>query len=153
MAAQELIVAIDADNSTLGPAYYFHSTFDAIAVVPSSTGSKRAVSMQKQQTQVPVGDQPLFCLWNSTLIEGFIFPVEGVIFPGVPAAGSYPQLIKLQLRWVADSTVTPYCQEMQILDDGTAGLVTDSSGQAIQSTLNVTENPSSDCSCTWWNGD
>ncbi len=51
---------------------------------------------------------------------------------------SFPKVVKIEERRNAQNPVQPYCQQMQILDNNTPGLLRDQAGQLIR--VNLTEN-------------
>lgn len=102
------------------------------------------------------GDKPWFCYWNSTLMETFIYPNVTVGGSSTPTASStgaaasatsntpseasgadymsqfysfYPQVIRMEERRIpSNNAVQPYCIQMQILNNGQASPVTNSTG-------------------------
>ena len=51
----------------------------------------------------------------------------------------YPKVIKIEERRQAEHAVGPYCQQMQVLNDGSVGQVTNQSGDLVIVHLNETE--------------
>ncbi|KAI9870060.1 MAG: hypothetical protein M1830_004732, partial [Pleopsidium flavum] len=113
------------------------------------------------------GEKPWFCFWNSTLLEGFIYinqnssaaclnassssAASSTIASTMPQSSSlssssppppappspYPKVVKIEERRHTNNAVEPYCQQMQVLNDGNVNSVPDSSGQPI--TVSLTE--------------
>lgn len=85
------------------------------------------------------GHRPWYCYWNNTILEGFIYVTQnsskalGSSLDAPPPTASdaalpsgsvpYPKKVKLVERRMASTptTVQPYCQQMQVLDDLTIG--------------------------------
>jgi len=53
----------------------------------------------------------------------------------------YPYLVKIEERRLPDNTITPYCQQYQILDNGGYNWVADADGQAIVISLDEDDPP------------
>lgn len=240
----------DNDDPSRGPAFYFQSFYDKLVVVPqtalpSSSGSGSGSNSKRSPFtldpawhtvhQIASGEEPWFCFWNGTFLEGFIYanytqtsissshtpsstshpttaggalssysssslitsspmqthtPSSSSISGTSPTAtshvarqtsggGEYSNLqtfgysVKIEERRIAGSP-QPYCQKMQILDDGTAGVVIDpNTGSAITVTLGESDPSYSayqsadlsssklrkrsdtvpgGCHCQWWGG-
>ncbi|KAI9815272.1 MAG: hypothetical protein M1827_002752 [Pycnora praestabilis] len=58
-----------------------------------------------------------------------------------PSSSIFPKVIKLEERRVVGTSdyITPYCQQMQVLDDGNVGVVPGPNGTPVIVTLNETE--------------
>lgn len=226
------------DNEAVadGPAYYFQAFYDKLVVLPetaltapSTNNKKRQQGIQldqgwlQQKTAAQPGDKPWFCVWNNTLLEGFIYvqkpaasstslttasaqsttapsysspmpttsmtpimtgPVGGSptdiitttftmpsttgVWTGQLSAYSiwssyaaqhdqdsggnpnkrqtyeeglydtlqkYPYLVKIEERRLSGNTVTPYCQQYQVLNDGAYNWVQGPDGGPIIITL------------------
>jgi len=187
---QPLQVVTDLDNPAAGPAYQFQAFYSKLVVAspdafqPSSVGGndnrKREAELDPywfiRHETIPAGEQPWFCFWNQTLLEGFIYIKQnsssanatntmqgsashhgasytGTLtsscpptstpsptssgpysftpsYPDSPQNGGmfsnpYPEyqyIITIEERRIPGST-PPYCQKMQILDDGKAGFL------------------------------
>lgn len=214
----QFLTVTDIDDTALGPAFYFEAFYDKLVVVPAASipysgfnsNSKRDPSFTvppkwHTQHEIAAGEQPWFCYWNSTFVEGFIYTnnytgsngntasvsispssASPVMASSASAASAsqtsssklrrtyqgadyntlsaFGYVVKIEERRTAGSP-QPYCQKMQILDDGTAGVVVNTStGQPIVIDLSE-EDPSitayqtatSDevpggCHCQWWSG-
>lgn len=181
---------------------------------PAPTGSSR-MAKRFWAPLVKPGDQPWYCYWNNTVVEGFIYMSEnstswftnktasgqGRVYKGVKRADTgsstnapsssvpyttvppatlsatssssassssptgnnngngnggngggpphpyynwpdlevYPYIVKLEERRTTGDTFQPYCQKMQILNDGTAAPVMDpESGMPILRNISAT---------------
>lgn len=89
----QFLTVQDQDDKQNGPAFYFQQFYDKVVVVPEaalttsiSKNRKRgwysngwsvpeAWHNRKQLAAVP-GEKPWFCVWNETLLEGFIYVTE-----------------------------------------------------------------------------
>ncbi|KAI9850291.1 MAG: hypothetical protein M1838_005933 [Thelocarpon superellum] len=96
------------------------------------------------------GDQPWYCYWNDTILQGFIYvtqdsstvnrraaatttaasgaapsttPATPNSSPSQSSLAPYPKVVKIEDRRAQDPafTVQPYCTQMQVLEDGTVG--------------------------------
>ena len=247
------IAVKDNDDPQQGPALYFQAFYDKVVVAApdafpygQSTSKRRrgrdhvkdAQSFRMPPAwhtrhQIVAGEQPWFCYWNGTFIEGFIYaknttagsassassssssssPTSGpftststilevsgphttstVTGSGATATswtssvanvargyvgdyyGQLPQLdyiVKIEERR-APGSPQPYCQKMQILNDGTAGAVSDpdtgspikillgeedppysayqSSSASSSSKIKRADTTPGGCHCQWWSG-
>nr|OQO24843.1 hypothetical protein B0A51_10330 [Rachicladosporium sp. CCFEE 5018] len=82
----------DNDDLAKGPAFYFEQTYDKIVVVPENTFAvppDANAKAKRQNWQLPPGwgqqrqvvnpgERPWFCVWNNTVIEGFIYVTEPI---------------------------------------------------------------------------
>lgn len=83
----------DTDDLSKGPAFYFEQTYDKIVVLPEETfqvppdANSKKVKRQNfelppgwghQREVVNPGEKPWFCVWNNTLLEGFIYVTEPI---------------------------------------------------------------------------
>lgn len=227
-AFAQFITVQDNEDTGAGPAFYFQQTYDKIVVLEENAFPSRSTKSKRQafelpspwsnQKQVAVGEQPWFCIWNNTFIEGFIYVEETANLTGSPSSSYlaaisaapsstasststsylmpssttssptstsypptsssttstgptysspveqlnpyatpspssssflppvvrprdmsdlynqlqyYPLVVKLEERRVPTNGVGAYCQKMQVLNDGTAGIVTDDDGNAV----------------------
>ena len=96
-----------------GPAYYFGQTYDKIVLLPESafpqpsggpSSNKRDFQLpngwNKQRQAINHGEKPWMCIWNNTLIEGWIYVEQNITssFPittssssiSMPTANSTP---------------------------------------------------------------
>jgi hypothetical protein len=92
----------EAGEDDKGPAFYFGQTYDKIVLlpesafpVPSGVQKKRDYHMpsgfMKNRQLVGRGDKPWMCVWNDTLIEGWIY-VEQNITSNLPITTSSSSL-------------------------------------------------------------
>lgn len=104
-----LQLVTDMDDTSAGPAFQFQVFYPKLVVASPSlfeADSDDAVSKRDEmhwskdfstrRQRVPTGDQPWFCYWNSTLLEGFIY-----IQQNVSANAS------VTTSWTASATATP----------------------------------------------
>ncbi|OJJ51515.1 hypothetical protein ASPZODRAFT_127598, partial [Penicilliopsis zonata CBS 506.65] len=147
-ATQSLSMMFDTSELALGPALFFYTYIDKLVIVPqgsfpTSGSSKRAITERdvlasswnvKQVSKA--GDLPYFCWWNSTVMEFFLYINESTTATNTTAAttaaattGSsqkvkrdsledYPRRIKIEEKRDYAEALAPYCQQMQVLDDG-----------------------------------
>ncbi|CAK1360124.1 hypothetical protein CB0940_06226 [Cercospora beticola] len=92
----QFLTVQDQDDKQNGPAFYFQQFYDKVVVVPeaaltTSSGSKRRMKRgwyspgwklpeawaSRKQLATP-GEKPWFCVWNETLLEGFIYVTESL---------------------------------------------------------------------------
>ncbi|KAK3071877.1 hypothetical protein LTR53_007832 [Teratosphaeriaceae sp. CCFEE 6253] len=79
---------------------------------------------------------------------------------------TYPYIVKIEERRLRGNTVTPYCQQYQVLDDGNYNWVADAGGNPITIQLDETDpsykaestkikargNVAGECHCQWMSG-
>ena len=102
-------------------------------------------------------DRPWLCFWNGTYLDGFIYTSENVDDLGeaesstaqaaAPSSISkretrlnlpeYPRAIKIEERRRKYNAVQPYCQQMQVLQNGQLGTVTREDGVTLN-IVNIT---------------
>lgn len=93
----QFITVQDNDDPANGPAFYFQQFYDKVVVVPEdaiSTGSLNKEKRQQgyfkpgfeipaawklQKQAVSPSEQPWFCVWNGTFLEGFIYVQENIV--------------------------------------------------------------------------
>ena len=103
-------------------------------------------------------DRPWVCYWNQTILDGFIYVTENVdttagaqpVSAQSSAPGGsrkrqvplnlppYPKAIKIEERRNGHNPFPPYCQQMQVLQDGTLGTVPKADGTL--NIVNITES-------------
>lgn len=102
LALQSLQLVSDLDYRALGPAYHFATRYDKLVILrsddltPGSGLPKRQEDKGsfRQRFQVRPGDQPWFCYWNQTYIEGYVYVQDNstaasfAAFPTQPPMGS-----------------------------------------------------------------
>lgn len=90
----QFLTVQDQDDKQNGPAFYFQQFYDKVVVVPeaaistsSSDKIKRALyspewsvpeAWQRRKQRAFPGEKPWFCVWNETLLEGFIYVTESL---------------------------------------------------------------------------
>lgn len=151
---QTLNMKIDTSDVSLGPALFFFTLVDKLVIVPEdvfSAGSMKqslaSNAFQQRRVAVP-GQKPWFCWWNSTTIEFFLYINQTTRDSHTSATATtdsnlrastatphkrgeteiYPRRIKIEERRDFPFAPAPYCQQMQVLYDGKAGVL---SGQVI----------------------
>ncbi|RAH87205.1 hypothetical protein BO86DRAFT_301636 [Aspergillus japonicus CBS 114.51] len=115
---------------------------------PTHASSKRSLSedellatMLVRKDVAKAGDKPWFCWWNSTIIEFFLYineTTKDAQYSATATSGSgsssntntnskrdavsdYPRRIKMEEKREYPGAPSPYCQQMQVLDDGSVG--------------------------------
>ncbi|QIW95160.1 hypothetical protein AMS68_000678 [Peltaster fructicola] len=97
-----LVPVMDNDDPNLGPAYLFQSTYDKVVVLANNTFSysqngKRDNAPSLPWTPLPdwmprrkqlamSGEQPWFCFFNSTFVEGLVYVQRPAVMSTTPAA-------------------------------------------------------------------
>ena len=93
-----LTLVTDTNNPSRGPAYFFQQTYDKIVILNSTaflpqntkrelvgaeklSPETRDVIMPRNPVMATPGDQPWFCFWNNTILEGFIYVNESISDP------------------------------------------------------------------------
>jgi len=87
------LTVLDNDAPSEGPAFYFSQQYDKVVVVPPEaialplyTSSSnvhqrdRAWGNLKDLDPPAAGEQPWFCVWNNTFLEGFIYVTQQANF-------------------------------------------------------------------------
>lgn len=171
----------DLDFRGYGPAWHFSSLYDKVVVLPpdefSAGQSKKKARGEtgpsfRHRFQVQPGDNPWYCIWNSTYIEGYLYVTDNSTAanmsntppsstgnaPGTPTNATptaattqlpdrrsthrrddatrfrfpfpYPRIIKIEERRLPNAP-KPYCQKMQLLDNGQIAPASDSNGKSI----------------------
>ena len=101
-----------------GPAYFFQSAFDFLV----NRHEDNSIDTEPGAA-VQVGDRPIFCYWNATLLEVAVFVNET---SDAASSSSSDAALPLSPKVVEMRNTTwntgprPYCQQMQILADGSA---------------------------------
>ena len=97
----------DIDNPSAGPAYFFQQIYNKVVVLPEDTFSaspeKRSLEDAEQSynlfeergdpsrfwyQETAPGDKPWVCVWNNTIIEGFIYILENTTLASQSNASS-----------------------------------------------------------------
>lgn len=145
---QSLSLMMDSSDLSLGPAWSFFSLFDKLVIVPqdtfpSSAASKRSVQEDEvlstsyyRRKAAQSGDKPWFCWWNSTVMEFFLYANEttkesrdgpsATLLEAEPSQTSgsskstpdFPRRIKMEEKRDYPEAQAPYCQQMQVMDNG-----------------------------------
>ena len=117
---------------------------------------------------VTIADKPWYCFWNGTFLEGFIYVtqnegssstsnaaaassfVSATTTAGLPrgkrqaglstSGTTFPKVIKIEERRPLRNPPQPYCQQMQIMNDGRPSPY-EPQGQPIIANLTETEPP------------
>lgn len=76
----------DLDDPRRGPAFYFNSFYDKLVVLPEDAFGPAHIQKRdgyfqdggppgwgRRRQIVPPGQQPWFCYWNNTFVEGFLY--------------------------------------------------------------------------------
>jgi hypothetical protein len=130
------VLAADDEDVEWGPTYFFQTSYDKIIILPETTGvGTRDVRSLSTRDVTQPGDLPWFCFWNSSLLEVFIYinltsssgakstsTSTSAISPTGTASSinqAYPKVVKVE-NSATNSSINPYCQQMQILSDGSA---------------------------------
>ncbi|KAF1837341.1 hypothetical protein BDW02DRAFT_586763 [Decorospora gaudefroyi] len=79
--SKPLELVSDLDYKAYGPAYHFSARYDKLVILPpeelnyslGSAFTKRQSGKFRQRFEVKSGDNPWFCYWNQTYIEGYIY--------------------------------------------------------------------------------
>jgi hypothetical protein len=177
---QGTTMALDIGDPGRGPAYFFHLAYDKVVVLPEkdltpSGGNKRRYHDDvpfdvspinnpyqggypgiSQKNTVRPGDLIWVCVWNNTLLEGFVYITQKssnsslsssissvTAGPSASPAPStqippFPYVVKIEERRIPaiPSQPEPYCQKMQVLDNGLLGNWVNSTGGPAVETLN-----------------
>lgn len=188
----------DSDTPNKGPAYSFCHSYNKTVIVRQedlpggSQASKRsfmrrwlsdddglkdpASLFERDSSQFPysqyakAGEQPWYCFWNDTSLEGFVFvtqnaenntgesrpypsvAVTSAATPSAPYQGrakrqaptnlsAYPKIIKIEERRSVHNAIRPYCQQMQILYNQQLGFTVPGSDSPLTIQLDETEAP------------
>lgn len=178
ISASELQLVTDLDYRGYGPAWHFAGRYDKVVVLQNEEFAA-GINLRKRDNdpnkpsfrhrfQVMPGDQPWYCIWNATYIEGYIYVTDnstaatmtsyptpnptdpfngmmpesselvsssGTVSPSATppptkrdpqqsATGPnfrfpfpYPRIVKIEERRLPGGP-QPYCQKMQLLDNG-----------------------------------
>ncbi|GAM91472.1 hypothetical protein ANO11243_095230 [Dothideomycetidae sp. 11243] len=167
-----LVVVTDPDRPTMGPAFQFQIPYTKVVVAlpgslepayinmttgqPAPAPSSATGPSITQHFWMPLtqpGDQPWFCYWNNTMLEGFIYAHDNstswfdssTVCP--PSQWShnawaqlpfFPLVVKVVERRQPGDTSQPFCQKMLIGADGTPSPILNPSGQPYQTQIQVT---------------
>lgn len=157
-----LKLVMDTTDLSLGPALSFFTFFDKLVVVPedtfsSSDVSKRSISENDvlagihRKRSSDIGDRPWFCWWNGTSMEFFLYlnqttrdwrsdhdSATKTSSKDSPTRRSdaplpnYDRRIKIDEKRDNADAQSPYCQQMQVMHDGSIESVsTDTIGISV----------------------
>lgn len=128
---QPMKLVLDLDLKAYGPAYHFAARYNKLVILRPeelnfSVGSGRVKRQDdkgfRQKFQVRPGDNPWYCYWNDTFIEGYIYSEDNstaasfTAFP-TPASSNSPSPTAMDSAAVAAATATgiPSISNTQIL--------------------------------------
>lgn len=138
-----------------GPAFYFGQTYDKIVLLPESAFPVPSGAPRKRDFQMPPGwnrnrqvvnhgDKPWMCVWNDTLIEGWIYVEQNITssFPittsssltATPTGNSTPAENTASTYTAASTSEITTGPRAQV----TAALATSASASQTASTTTVT---------------
>jgi len=160
------ILVTDNYDPIRGPAYLFQKSYDKLVILPESTSIARRGAVGSGQGVVQPGDRPWFCYWNETLLEMFIYsnltlseasatsistPTSTISLADAPVPtglSRYPKVIKME-NSVQSGAPDPYCQQMEISNDGLAmPFLTGTLGTGMK-TFNISSGNGTGCGCVW----
>jgi hypothetical protein len=79
----DMQLVVDTDYQAYGPAYHFSARYDKLVVLNSdeltagaSSSTPDAQPNFRHRFQVQPGDEPWFCYWNGTYIEGYVYVMD-----------------------------------------------------------------------------
>ena len=118
----------DNEDPNNGPAIYFQQSYNKLVVIPGSALDATTQKIKRdyydipsswlQQKQIATpGDQPWFCYWNETLMEGFIYTNKRVIASSTSSSSITPTADSM--RTTASST-TPTAASASATPDMTS---------------------------------
>lgn len=138
----------ESGDEDQGPAFYFSQKYDKIVVLPetafptpTSSGSKNKrddfqlpKGWRNQKQAINHGDKPWFCVWNDTLIEGWIY-VEKPITSGFPitTTSSSPVSLPTSNSTPAEASASTYTSSPSVLVSGAPVLQTDTTATLVSS--------------------
>ncbi|KAI9893122.1 MAG: hypothetical protein M1814_000670 [Vezdaea aestivalis] len=165
-----LSLVLDTDLPGYGPAHFFQTSFDKQVLVsdemlafdrrrqrarfisprnanayanPSySTTIRTSLPTATAGTAIPPPATPWLCIWNNTLLEGFIYARQNSVL-ALSDPQFYPRVVKLEERRNPDTVGSPpYCLKMRVLYDGRLTPVTDgATGAPVVLTLDESRVP------------
>lgn len=158
----------ESGDEDQGPAFYFSQKYDKIVVLPETafgpapTGSPSRVKRaeyqlppgwNRQKQTINKGERPWMCVWNDTLIEGWIYVEKPVVedFP-VTTTSSSPVSIPTNNSMPAGTTLSSYTSSPTVLVSGDPVKATDvwtSSDSLITTTVTKTSVAASATSEPW----
>jgi hypothetical protein len=154
------------DDPIGGPAYLFQKSYDKLVILPESASIARRGAVGSGPGVVQPGDRPWFCYWNETLLEVFIYSnltssetsatsistststISLADAPVQTGSSRYPKVIKME-NSVQSGAPDPYCQQMEISNDGLAmPFLTGTLGTGMK-TFNISSGNGTGCGCVW----
>ena len=140
----ELTPAVDPERPNNGAAYYFRTTYSRTMLLKEDQIAKQSQDLDLPKTNVSTiqpGDRPWLCIFNKTLLEGYIYVSEKSTCSNRPADSKVgnstinlgspclPYVMKLTEQWLPNSK-QPYCSRMLMSQDG--NLVKDTVSKALK---------------------
>jgi hypothetical protein len=128
----ELTPEVDPEHPNKGAAYYFRTTYSRTILLREDQILNQSQNLDPPNTSVSTiqpGDRPWLCVFNETLLEGYIYVSEKSICSNGPgdskvdnstetfASPCLPYVMKLTEQWAPSST-QPYCSRMLMSQDG-----------------------------------
>ncbi|GAB7351414.1 hypothetical protein MBLNU459_g2085t2 [Dothideomycetes sp. NU459] len=110
----------DNDDPSRGPAFYFQAFYDKLVIVPASalppsSGSQKRDAefyidpqWQTRRQVAAIGDQPWYCYWNGTFLEGFIYVNNYTGSAGSQSAATYATSTASPTGSHSPSSASPY---------------------------------------------
>lgn len=155
---QVLVPAEDRQLLGFGPSWTFQAPYDKLVILDSTklnprTTTKRAISgalrLEKRRNQeldgahqnekrnlgvVQAGDEPWFCYWNQTIVEGLIY-VNQDAFPMDSSDGSFSSTTTAA---ASPGTEPSTATSAMTNSDAIGSVVSAGSGEAASTTIGVT---------------
>ncbi|KAF2852413.1 hypothetical protein T440DRAFT_393121 [Plenodomus tracheiphilus IPT5] len=129
---ESMDLVIDLDYKAYGPAFHFKTRYDKLVILRQEELSvlqgltkRQDESGFRQRFQVRPGDNPWYCFWNDTYIEGYIYSMDN------SSAASYTVL-----PTQSSSSPTPTSLNTAAVNVATAATMT--SGSSIYPTTSTT---------------
>lgn len=125
----ELTSTVDKEHSSNGPAYYFRTTYSRAVLLREDqivSQGRPTTPPDAEILNIQVGDRPWLCVFNETLLEGYIYVSqkstcgnELVEFNSTQPfrLPCLPYVMKLTEQRVPNST-RPYCEQMRMQQNG-----------------------------------
>ncbi|KAF2859870.1 hypothetical protein K470DRAFT_258394 [Piedraia hortae CBS 480.64] len=177
----------DLDDSSKGTAYYWSAFWDKIVTVSEADFDPSSMKLNRRQdpSEAAPGSKPWICIWNNTFVEGFIYAERPIsnLPPMATSTGHralfndrhvaqptaiYPYIVKIEEKRLSGNTVSPYCQQYQVLNDGRINPVGGRYGKSVivkldeydpdpyanrrQKRSKSKADPALSCHCQWTSG-
>jgi hypothetical protein len=145
-------VVRDNDSDVWGPALLFWDIVEKTVIVPED-GLNSSSTTTVPLTRALPGEKPWFCFWKRTVVEVLIYGTQNISnHSSSNTEIPYPQVVKFKETRVQEDTIQmPYCQQYQILDDGSAAPNTDKDGNPVILILAEKVGNTTTCGCEWVN--